>query len=228
MSLAANSTAPMLYQWQRNGADLDGATNATLSLINVQMSQADNYAVRVSNSYGSVLSAPATLTVLVRVIVLQQPQSQTVAVGDTVTFSITYSNTASLPITNRWQKTTPGTVSLVTNVLNAYTSSFTLTNIQTSDAGTYRVVILNGFSASFSSSAVLTVLPNPRLRSPVYGSNGFQFQLTGPAGTYVVEASTNLMNWVALFTTDVTNGPVNVLDPSAANFPWRFYRARTP
>ncbi len=54
---------PLSYQWQFNGTNLGGATNVSLTLSNVQMSQAGNYAVLVTNAYGSALSSNALLTV---------------------------------------------------------------------------------------------------------------------------------------------------------------------
>jgi len=53
-----------------------------------------------------------------------------------------------------------------------------------------------------------------------------QFILEGNVGlTYVVEASTNLVNWTPLTTLVATNGAMPVLDTAATNFNHRFYRA---
>jgi hypothetical protein len=62
-SVTAIGSLPMNYQWNCNGTNLNGATNTTLTLTNVQLSQAGNYAVLVTNLYGSVLSSNAVLTV---------------------------------------------------------------------------------------------------------------------------------------------------------------------
>jgi hypothetical protein len=51
------------YQWSFNGTNLLGATNTMLTLTNVQLTQAGNYAVSVTNLYGSTNSANALLTV---------------------------------------------------------------------------------------------------------------------------------------------------------------------
>ena len=58
-------------------------------------------------------------------------------------------------------------------------------------------------------------------------SNHFQFSFTGDAGAvYVVEVSTNLVNWTAL--TSITNrtGSITIDDPASPNFTHRFYRTR--
>jgi ELWxxDGT repeat protein len=65
-TVAAEGSAPLSYQWLRNGAPIAGATGATYTLAAV--TQADHgaqLAVTVSNAFGSVTSAPATLTVVV-------------------------------------------------------------------------------------------------------------------------------------------------------------------
>lgn len=54
---------PLNYQWQFNGTNLLDATNAMLTLTNVQFSQAGSYAVQIANAYGSVASSSAVLTV---------------------------------------------------------------------------------------------------------------------------------------------------------------------
>jgi len=62
-SVTAGGATPLSYQWNFNGTNILGATNTTLTLTNVQFNQAGNYAVLVTNSYGSVLSSNAMLTV---------------------------------------------------------------------------------------------------------------------------------------------------------------------
>jgi hypothetical protein len=63
-SVTALGTGQLFYQWQFNGNPLSGQTNASLSLNNVQFTNAGNYSVVVSNAYGSVTSALATLKLL--------------------------------------------------------------------------------------------------------------------------------------------------------------------
>ena len=63
-SVVATGTAPLAYQWRRNGANISGATSAGYSLNPTSL--ADNGAqfdVVVSNGAGTVTSAAATLTV---------------------------------------------------------------------------------------------------------------------------------------------------------------------
>ena len=54
---------PLAYQWSKNGTDIAGATNATLTLSNLQKPDEADYAFRVSNSTGQATSTTAHLTV---------------------------------------------------------------------------------------------------------------------------------------------------------------------
>jgi hypothetical protein len=64
-SATATSQTPMTYQWQLNGNDLPDKTDSTLTLANVQASQAGSYTVKIHNSNGTAPSRSATLTVLI-------------------------------------------------------------------------------------------------------------------------------------------------------------------
>ncbi|MBK8001112.1 MAG: immunoglobulin domain-containing protein [Verrucomicrobia bacterium] len=55
---------PLSYRWYFNGTTpLAGETNAQLNLLNLESSQAGLYSVKVSNTFGTITSAPAQLLV---------------------------------------------------------------------------------------------------------------------------------------------------------------------
>src|SRR5207245_11066514 len=60
----AAGTAPLSYQWRKDGGRLAGATQSSLTLTNFQESDAGSYDVVVSNAWGSVTSAVALLSVM--------------------------------------------------------------------------------------------------------------------------------------------------------------------
>jgi hypothetical protein len=70
--------------------------------------------------------------------------------------------------------------------------------------------------------------PSPELASLRRLANGsFEFQFDAIMGqTNVVDASTDLINWVPVATNFLDCGVLNVLDP--VGFPHRFYRVRNP
>jgi autotransporter-associated beta strand protein len=62
-----NGQSPMSYQWRKisGGAtnNIPGATNSTLTLANLQLTNTASYQLLASNAYGVALSAPSALTV---------------------------------------------------------------------------------------------------------------------------------------------------------------------
>jgi hypothetical protein len=62
-TVVASSPTALSYQWRFNGGNMGNATNAVLTLTNIQLSSGGGYDVRVSNASGSVTSVVATLTV---------------------------------------------------------------------------------------------------------------------------------------------------------------------
>ncbi len=63
LTAAADGTAPLYYQWRKNGAPILGATATTLTLNNVTTNAAASYTLVVTNTVGSTTSSPAVLTV---------------------------------------------------------------------------------------------------------------------------------------------------------------------
>ncbi|HEU4390686.1 MAG TPA: immunoglobulin domain-containing protein, partial [Blastocatellia bacterium] len=149
-SVSATGTAPLNYQWQKNGTDIPGATSSSLSLTAVQDADAGTYSVIVSNAAGSVASNGATLTVThdTPPSITTQPVSQTANVGDTVTFDVVAAGTA--PLSYQWKKDGG-------DIPGATGSSLMLTNIQLADAGGYIVEVSNNAGVATSNPATLTV-----------------------------------------------------------------------
>jgi hypothetical protein len=69
-TVAASGTAPFGYQWQFKETNIASATNAALSITNLQSAAAGSYRAIVSNAAGSATSADAVLTVNRRVNIL--------------------------------------------------------------------------------------------------------------------------------------------------------------
>ena len=158
LRVTALSPLPITYQWQFNGVDLPGQTNSTLALTNVQMAQDGLYTVVATDALRSVTSQPATLTVLIKPVIVQAPLSQSVVVGGSVTFSVEITGNPA-PFLYQWRQ---GSTILTNMVLAEKKAFFTLNNVQTSNGGQYRVVITNAAlpALSLSATCTLTVLPD--------------------------------------------------------------------
>ncbi len=62
-TVVAFGSSPLSYQWRRNGTNIVAATGTSLTLTNLQLSDAANYSVVVSNAVNFATSSNATLTV---------------------------------------------------------------------------------------------------------------------------------------------------------------------
>src|SRR5258708_3816391 len=105
-TVAATGTAPLSFQWQKNGVAISGATSS--SYATPATTSSDNgaqFTVTVSNIAGSMTSIAATLTVNAAAVapsITTQPTNQTVAAGQTASFSVAATGTA--PLSFQWKK----------------------------------------------------------------------------------------------------------------------------
>jgi hypothetical protein len=63
-TVGASGTVPLSFQWFFGGTALPGATNPSLTLSNVQFSQAGTYSVVITNGLGAITSSNAQLAVV--------------------------------------------------------------------------------------------------------------------------------------------------------------------
>jgi hypothetical protein len=116
-----------------------------------------------------------------------------------------------------------------TNLPAAQNSVLVLTNTQPTQSGIYTLIVSNAEGLA-SSSALLAVISQTAriLTDSLTITNGhFQFNATAsPRGTlWIVQASTNVTEWVNIYTLSSYNDPMTFTDPST-NFNRRFYRLR--
>ena len=189
---SATSLLALSYQWQRKGTNLPGANNPTLTLPSVQLPQAGDYRVVVTNSAGAVTSQVATLTVYVAPpVIITPPQSRLVGIEHTVTFSADLGG--SPPFQYQW-------LFNGTNLPGATNAALVLSNVQTNQAGAYTLAVWNSVGAVTSSpSAVLTVATVWIDLVSLSANRLARLRLYGEAGTaYEIQVSTNLATWTAV------------------------------
>jgi alpha-tubulin suppressor-like RCC1 family protein len=133
----AVGTPPYSYQWLFSGTNIGGATNALLTLPNVQPTNSGNYSVIVSDANGSVTSSNAMLTVvIVPPIITSQTPNSLVLLGSNMTISV--SATGPAPMTYQW-------LFNATIIPGATNASLTLTNFQDVNEGDYTVIVSNAY-----------------------------------------------------------------------------------
>jgi len=98
---AATGTAPLGYQWRKDGVDIAGATLPTLTLSQVIPANAGSYDIVVTNHMGSATSAIASLMVrALPVITSLSPRRHVLALGQDVALTVTATGTG--PLHYQW------------------------------------------------------------------------------------------------------------------------------
>jgi Immunoglobulin I-set domain/Immunoglobulin domain len=153
-TVSVSGTGNLSYQWQYNGNTIPGATNATLTFPVIGTFNGGNYDVVVSNPYGNVTSAPATLTVLVLPTITTQPKALTVKNGAKASFTVKAAGTT--PLSYQWQLNgknlkNGGVIS------GATTATLSLSKTSATNTGSYRVIVTNAAGSKTSAAVKLTL-----------------------------------------------------------------------
>lgn len=153
-SVQANGSAPLAYQWLRDGVAIGGATQATYTTAATTMADhGAGFSVRVSNAAGSVTSAVATLTVTAPVptapVITTQPLDRSAQAGGSASFSVAATG---LPApTYQWRRNGVA-------IEGATASSYATPTLTSADNGaTFSVVVSNSQGSVTSREAALTV-----------------------------------------------------------------------
>ncbi len=183
-----------------------------------------------TNSGGYTFELTATNTP----VIVQQPLSRTVYANATALFYVVAAGTNQPAFGFQW-------CSNGTPIPGETAPMLAISNIDSSMAAAYSVVVSNSFGATISAPAMLSVSQsNVPIRLAVTGltSNSLAFSLTGENGrSYRIESSPDLVNWapdvefdlepVTLDTTSVVFNPGSPLNLTVTNNSNnRFFRAR--
>ena len=183
-SAAATGTAPLTYQWKKNGANISGATAASYTTpATASGDSGSTFQVVVGNSAGSAPSTIATLTVSAAAVaptITTQPVNQTVTTGQTATFSVSATGTA--PLTYQWKKNGA-------NISGAIAASYTTPATASGDSGsTFQVVVSN--SAGSVPSTIVTLTVNAAAVAPTITTQPVNQTVTaGQTATFSVAAT---------------------------------------
>ena len=233
LSVAATGIPAPACQWLKNGTNLPGATSAVLVITNAQVGDDGTYAVLVSNSAASVTSGNVTLTVN------PPPNAPPVFVAPLPDSSLNINVGVSLSVTNvatdsdlPSQTLTFSLLSAPTNAaLEASSGVFTWRPL-VSQAGTSNCITVAvadsgspALSATQSFGVLVSPLTLPDLSSALWAEGQFSLAVNGQTGPdYAVQASTNLVDWQSVFTTNSAVMPFEWTDPNTSLLPLRFYR----
>ncbi len=132
-------------------------------------------------------------------------------------FSFTVNNTAGSPYVIVASTNLINWVAIGTN-----TAPFTFTDTNSSKFSKrfYKAILLSAYVPQVAPTQPVV---SPAITSPVNKPGGFSFTVNNTAGSpYVIVASTNLINWVAIGT---NTAPFTFTDTNSSKFSKRFYKA---
>jgi hypothetical protein len=136
------------YQWRKNGSPIPGATASTYVIAAVQPADSGSYDVVVSGDCEPpAYSTQVRLTVVEPPAIVQHPQSQSVPVGQSVTFTV---EARGAELQYQWRKNGVA-------IAGATQPRYSIAAVQPSDAGSYDCLVWNGCGQTISQAAVLTV-----------------------------------------------------------------------
>ena len=147
---------PMTAQWFKSpNQQLDGQTNASLTLSNLTLDDAGTYYLVVSNSINTAQSPDFTLNVLpvAKPTITEQPAAVSAYPHQTVSFAVTAMGTP--PLNYQWTFGNQPLSDATNRVLN-------IDNVSSANVGNYRVIVSNAYgSATNDPSANLTIITPP-------------------------------------------------------------------
>jgi len=141
LSVLANGTSPLSYDWKKDGASLGAPDQDNLVLESISPADAGSYTVHITNTAGEIESDPAILEVWEAPVIMDSPSSVLADPGQEIVLNVTASGSPAP--TFRWFRNgvqIPGETG----------SSLTLSSASGADAGEYYVWAENdaGFDAS--------------------------------------------------------------------------------
>jgi sugar lactone lactonase YvrE len=151
--------------------------------------------------------------------IINQPQSQTVLLGQSATFSVSATGTA--PFSYQWQFGNAP-------ISGATAASYVLPIVYATNGGNYFVVVTNSAGSATSALATLTVLlPGHFDTATLLAGGSIQLNMSGtPYTNYTLEYTRDWTNWQQLTTLSAPSGSFQYTDPSPATNIMRFYRLK--
>lgn len=160
LTVLADGTPPLAYQWQNSAGAIAGRTNNSLISNPAQTNDTGNYSVVVSNAYGVVTSEVASVFVYLPVSILAEPASLVVPAYAPAWFGVIVTG---FPAPTSYQWTRNGST-----LTGAISNTVTIDEVGLSDLGNYQVFVSNGYSST--NSAIVTLSMSPSITSPFIGA----------------------------------------------------------
>lgn len=217
--VVASGAGVLRYQWRRNGTNLAGATNGTLTLNNVQATDAGVYAVSVSDNNGSRLSSNAVLTVQSAPVFTLHPASRTYGTGEVATLTAAATGVPA-PAYQWWFNDAP--------LVGQTTATLVLNGFDAAAEGQYFVQASNAAGVATSQPAELFLNAPLRFANVVWSGGTFSARVIGVTNaSYIVQCSTNTSTWSNVATNQSATG-ISAFTGAGTNASCFLFRAVAP
>jgi len=143
----------LTYQWQKDNADIPGATSASYSISGVQNTDMGSYRCVISGNCGQVISNIAILTVNQPVNITAQPSSLSICEGESASFTVSATGTI---VTYQW-KLNGANISDGSGISGTRTANLVISPAVAVHNGYYSCIITGSNNVANSSEAQLTV-----------------------------------------------------------------------
>jgi hypothetical protein len=167
-SVTAAGQGTLSYQWTFGGSPINTATNSSYTATGVTSANAGSYRVIVTGECGALTSNAAALTVQPATVISSQPSASTICQNNTANFAVSATGQGTLSYQWKRDGTNVGTNS----------SSLSVSNAQSANAGTYTVDVTGDCGTTTSNAAVLTVNPATAITTQPVGTSGCEGQNT--------------------------------------------------
>jgi hypothetical protein len=138
-----------------NGGRFSGATGLDLVITGAQIADDGSYTVQLTNSMGTVTSAPAVVSIpQPPSITSVSPATATLTLGQTL--ALTAVATGTPPLAYQWFRNG-------TTIAGATSASYSIASITLAEAGTYTVSVTNSYGSATSSSLPVVVQTAPQI-----------------------------------------------------------------
>jgi hypothetical protein len=153
-SVDAGGTRPITFQWYKDGVIIPGETDTLFEINTLDPTDAGAYTCVANNVCGTRTTHDALVVITQLPVITNQPLSQTVCEGDSVSFYV--GSQVSWPHCFAWYKNG-------IEIPGAVTETLTFNPVTLSDAGFYTVRVRNLCGSVYSNVLWLAVMPKPQV-----------------------------------------------------------------
>ncbi|MFC2114566.1 immunoglobulin domain-containing protein, partial [Bacteroidota bacterium] len=176
-TVSATGSPTPTYQWYKDGNNMAGKTNQSLSITSATTSDQGSYYCKALNECGADSTNTSYLYINTAPTITSQTQtSVSVCTGQSMTFNVNADGTT--PLSYQWYDGS-GTISGATG------STYTINSVSTSDAGSYYCKVTNACGNDQSNTITLTVNTPPTITA----QSGNTSACSGSTATFSVTVS---------------------------------------